>query len=181
MFRNEDGNDRYDSYKPRQRMIYRYWDGARFVQADPLALWKSLMAVGPEIDVDSKVAASKLKDAPKAHTSMVLRIRNIFRIRPLVDGVGCEETLSDSECVDLLNHFMTYCGRQKKSASPPATFVRATPPTSVPSSDASPPTPSSSDSGSTGGGLATGPAGPSTSGSASPSECSTPASATGAA
>lgn len=144
------GGGRGDLYHPRDRLIYRYFDGQREVAADPMVLYKLLMDVGPEIGIDMKVAASPSKDAGKAHDKMVQKIRGAFGVLPLKDG-----GLTDLESVELLQHFLVFVDAIKKNSSPLPTSPGETPAPSAPSSVAGPPTPSSSGSGSTGGGSST--------------------------
>lgn len=155
--------ERPDVYHPRERLIYYYWNGAKHVAADPIALYKRMMAQGPELSIDIKVANSASKDAGKAHDALVGRIRTIFDLKPLTDG-----GLSELESAQLLDHFLVYCERLKKNSSPSPTSSTTTAdsPTSSPTV---PPTSNSSVSGSTANGPSTDGPGPSPMASGSPS------------
>lgn len=103
------GQDDFDQYRPRERLIYQYFNGREAVRADPMLLYKKLMEVGPELDIDIKVANSPSKDANKAYESMVAKIRQVFDLKPLADG-----GLTETETVELLDHFIRYNESIKK-------------------------------------------------------------------
>lgn len=138
----------FDLYRPRERLIYRYFDGKRVVDADPMELFRRQADVGPELSAHIKGAFSPLKTAPQEYQWMLEKIRTIFGVAPFKDG-----GLTDLETVDLLNHFLVWQGRLKKNSSPPPTLPEApsgpTPAPISPSPDVGPPTSSSSGSGST--------------------------------
>lgn len=133
----------FDIYKPQERLIYRYFNGKDEVPADPLLLWKKVMAVGPELSIDIKVSTSPSKGAAAAHTELLSKVRGIFNLKTLDDG-----GLSELETVELFNHFLIYCERLKKNTSRFATSSSNSV-DSVISSMEDPPTRNSSDSGST--------------------------------
>lgn len=145
--------ERFDLYKPHERLIYSYWDGSKTVHADPMILWRKVMAIGPELSVDIKVANSPMKDAANAHQKMLQKIRDLFGVKPFEEG-----GLTETESIALFDHFMVYCNVQKKTGREPPTSPGETspstpsppPPSGGGSSSASPPTGSSSGSGSTG-------------------------------
>lgn len=159
-----EGEYSFSLYKPYERQIYVYFDGERLVKSDPMVLHKRVMDVGPELSVDMKVAYSEMKGSKDAHDKMVQKIRGIFSIKRYEDG-----GLTERECIELLDHFLYYEDVQKKTWNPPPTPPTATPPSSPPSSEGGPPTPSSTDSGSTGEGSSTSEPPPSPSGPESPS------------
>jgi hypothetical protein len=143
--------DRWDTYKPSQRAIFNYFNGERMVKADPLVLWKKVMDKAPDLDIDFKVSKSPSKNADQAHQNLIKNIRTMFNIKQLENGIEPNDTLTDNECIDLVNKFLTYCGWVKKNSSNSATPATATSPsTNSPTSNGEvPPTPSTSDSGST--------------------------------
>lgn len=140
-----------DVYAPRERLIWSYFDGIRQVRADPLVLWKRLMDQGPELSIDIKVAGSASKDAGKASDAVTRKIRDIFSLQPLKNGLEVEGTLTDAECCDLLDTFMEWCESIKKKSRPSVTSSRPTE-DSTSSSAEGPTTEPSSGSGSTGSG-----------------------------
>lgn len=102
----------YDVYRPKERMIYSFWNGEKIVTADPLVLYKRVMDCGPELAIDMKVSKSASKDATKAHGKAIDKIRNIFKIKEIEQG-----GLTELEGMDLLDHFLTYCDVVKKNSS----------------------------------------------------------------
>lgn len=106
-------------YTPKERQIYKYWNGTRDVYADPMALYRRFMDIKGDLSVDISVANSELKDAPKAYDSMVNRIRKIFSLAPLEDGLEATKTLTDEEAMAEFDKFMDYCeGTVKKNIVP---------------------------------------------------------------
>lgn len=156
--KRSDNLDRFGLYHPREREIYEYFDGDKIVKADPMVLYKRVMAKGPEIAIDMSVARSPLKAAGKAHDDLIRKIRDIFNVKPLDVG-----GLTEQETMDLFDDFLIYVDAVKKNTTPPPTSQEGTlPPTSpstAPSGDGSsaldPPSPSSSDSGSASNGSST--------------------------
>lgn len=161
--------DEVEVYRPKERMIYAYFDGEKEVKADPLALFKKVAAVGPELSVSLKVSRSLSKDAAKASDEADASIRQLFGVKPFGEG-----GLTEVECLQLLDHFMAYCDDLKKKGSPSPTS--STPTGASPStSDGAPTTQTSSPSGSTNGAPSTGAPTPSPTGAGSASGSSTPA------
>lgn len=109
--------DRFDVYKPRERLIYKYWDGKKLVSADPLVLYKRMMERGPELSIDIKVSTSASKDAAKAHESLVKGIREVFQVKTLEEG-----GITDLEAMDVLDHFLIYSEMVKKNSRPSQTL-----------------------------------------------------------
>lgn len=133
-----------DTYKPTERVIYNYWDGEKMIRADPMVLFKAIMAAGADLWIDIKVSMSEMKDAPKAFDNAVKKIRGIFNVKSLTDG-----GLTEAETLNLFDSFLVYVEELKKNSK---TFPTLPTATSVPlgnSTGASPPTPNTSDSGST--------------------------------
>ena len=132
----------YDIYRPKERLIYQYWDGSKMVCADPMVLYKRMMAVGPELSIHIKVSQSTSKDAGKAHEALVVKTREIFSVKTLD-----ENGLTEVEAIELLDHFLTYCEHVKKNSSAFLTSSTSSAPSE--SSGESPSTGNSSASGST--------------------------------
>jgi len=154
--------DAAEVYSVRERMIYTYWDGQRWVKADPMVLHKNIMKVGPELDVAMKVAASPLKEAPFEHDRYMKFVRDAFGVKSFSEG-----GLTDLEVADLLDHFFAFCSGVKKNSNPTPTSAATTSPSTASTAGGGPPTPSTSASGSTASGSSTG--GPSPSPTAPPS------------
>jgi len=129
-------------YRPKERMIFQFWNGQKMVSGDPLVLFKRMSDVGPELAIDIKVSSSPSKDASKAHNNVVDKIRGIFGVQSLEQG-----GLSELETLQLLDTFLLYCDRVKKNSS--QSVIWPTPSVdSTSSSEENPPTLNSSDSGS---------------------------------
>ncbi len=131
-------------YKPRELLLYEYFDGSKMVKADPMVLWKRIMEVSTDLDIDIKVSKSVSKDAPEAHDKVIKKCRRIFNLKPLEDG-GLPET----ETVELFDHFMLFCWSLQKKMNGFQISAEATLVTSNSSPAESPPTPKPSPSGST--------------------------------
>ena len=75
------------------------------VRVDPLSLYKKLMDIGPELDIDLKLASSIHKDAHLGHANALEQIREVFNLRGLE-----QKGLTETETFGLLNHFLTFAG-----------------------------------------------------------------------
>ena len=150
-------------WTPGERRIFAYFDGQQVRKADPIVLYKELMARGPEIDISRKVAASESKDALKAHGDLVALIREVFGVQTLAGG-----GLTDPEVVDLLDYFLGYVEDVKKKCPSPLTSPGATSAAMASSSAKGQAIPPSSAFGSTASGNSTSKRQPSPSAPASP-------------
>lgn len=139
--KNEEG---FDFYSPKERKIYRYFDGRETVFGDPMAIYKRLMNHGKELDIDLKVAVNYGGvQSTTAHNKAVERVRDIFALKSLGEG-----GLTESEAMDLLDHFLAYIDSLKKNSSHLQTFsISSREPSD--SSNGNPDISSSSESGST--------------------------------
>lgn len=131
--------ERLGVYAPKERLIYRYFDGSKEVAADPADLYRKLMDVGPELSADVAVASSPSKAAREATGKAIEKVRGIFGLQPFPEGLG------EAEAYELLDHFVGYCTSVKKNLARLPMYLRNTPA----SSPAGPDTSSSSASGST--------------------------------
>lgn len=146
-------------YTPKERKIYRYFNGEKVVHADPMILYKKIMAVGQELAVDIDVAKSPCKEAIQADDEAVRKLREIFEVKPVTsDGKG----LGEAEVIELFDHFWEFLEGLKKNSSPSSTTS-----TSASSPPADSVTPSTSASGSSANGSSSSKPEPSLSGSAS--------------
>ncbi len=134
--------ERYDVYKPSERNVYTYQTGYTpdtVVKADPVTLWKKVMDKGAEIDTDWKAASiPQSKFSKPARENLLKNVREVFGLKTFEEG-----GLSEWDAMDLLIHFMTYCGMLKKNVSTSQTSSNSGE-VSTSSSPESPPTPSSS-------------------------------------
>lgn len=127
-----------DTFSVKERHIYHYFDGQKVVHADPMILWKKVMANGNEINAD--IAASRMpqsKFARPAWENLITRLREIFAVKSLEEG-----GLTEQETVNLFDHFMLYChGAKKKPNEPPTTPGETSPPTPSPAGPSGGPPP----------------------------------------
>ncbi len=123
LFRKDD----VDYYKPKERLLYKYWDGKKKVQADPMILYRRLMEKGTDLTCDMQVAYSMSKDRFKARVAMIDKIQWIFSIKSLEEG-----GLTETHCEGLLNHFISWCDSLKKNLNPsPTSQTAASPPSNL--------------------------------------------------
>ena len=95
-------------------MLFRYWDGVRFVRADPFVLMRRLLTSG-EFDPDSDLKKLELPDPKlvvKTLENISSAVRNIFDIPQFQDG-----GLSELECVNLLKTFIEWADQLKKNGA----------------------------------------------------------------
>lgn len=107
------GEDRYDTYRPREQLIYHYWDGQKMRSVDPVKVYKKMAEVGQELSANIRVSTSPSKGAAKAYESVVKSIRGIFDLQSFEEG-----GLTEIDTVGLLDHFLIFCGRLKKNTNP---------------------------------------------------------------
>lgn len=154
----------FDLYKPNERTIYSYWNGKEVVQADPMVLYKRMSDVGPDLEIDLKVASAPMKDASAAQDKAIAKVQKIFEVVPLADG-----GLTQEEMLKLLFSFCDYIAEVKKKPN----YLTAWPNSAAAyaaSWAGSPTTPNSLDSGCSENGTSTDVPMPSPLESASPSE-----------
>ncbi|RJQ24623.1 hypothetical protein C4577_07590 [Candidatus Parcubacteria bacterium] len=99
-----------DGYKPKDRLLFSYFNGEKTIKADPMVLHRKLMEVGTELSLDMQVASSPSKDRIKAQIAMVEKIQGIFSLKKYEDG-----GLTEVECGELLDNFMDWCNKLKKN------------------------------------------------------------------
>lgn len=168
---------RLDVYHPRERLIFRYFNGHRTVLADPLVLCQRVSSRGKELDRLQVVARSTLiqpKVAEEHRVEYVAHLRDVFKIPPLVDsfevGEGGRATLTDTEVEGLLDQFMWFCDSVKKNSKQlRTTYESSQEPPETTSEPAASPTSPTSGSGSTEPTAPSEPPAPSPTGSGSPS------------
>ena len=102
--------DSFDVYSPKEKLLYKYFNGKKYLSADPIVIYKRIMEVGPSLSVDIKVARSQSKDALTAHNKMIKTIRDIFELDP-------KDGLDEASVCNLLDHFLVYCETVKKNSS----------------------------------------------------------------
>lgn len=142
----KESEDEFNIYKPKERLIYSYWNGKELVKADPMTLYKKVMNVGPELAIHFKVAKSQSSGAKDAHDSLIKEVRNIFGVKSLEEE---PEGLPQLETMELLNHFLAFINRIKKNSRTLPTTSKHSEDSIPTSEDENPPISNSSDSGST--------------------------------
>lgn len=129
-----------DYYHPEERRIYSYFDGEKVRKVDPLPLYSKYLAKEPVIYANLKTLSFKGVDErffKEAEASLVGIVRETFSLRQLVNGEEIPEggTLTNSECLVLLDHFVLYMDDLLKKNLTPETS-----PSSRSHTDASQPT-----------------------------------------
>jgi len=98
----------------RHRLLFRYWDGSRFVSADPFLLLRKLLNTDKfdaELDLkkleipDAKIVTEKIGFIAEG-------VREIFGLKPYEKG-----GLAELECVQLLMEFSSFLERIKKNGA----------------------------------------------------------------
>lgn len=99
-----------DVYQPKERYIFKYFNGEKLVLADPLILYRRVMAKINEIDMDMKAATfQEYSKADEAYDHMVVTLQKVFKIKPLEEG-----GLTPTELEELFSQFSEYCHYHKK-------------------------------------------------------------------
>lgn len=105
-------------FKPEERHVFTYWDGARERAGDPLEIQERLLEY-PELDLetDIKLAGTSVPTAGAARRRIIGAVRTAFGVEPYARGEdGSERGLLGAECVELLDAFASYLGELKKKA-----------------------------------------------------------------
>lgn len=111
----DDGEEYYSLslYKPSERMIYRYFDGQKNVEVDPMIIFRAVSDHKHELSVDMKVSSLPMKGNIEAYQTLLNTIRKIFNVKPHAEG-----GLTEIETVALLDHWLVYEDTQKKITNP---------------------------------------------------------------
>ncbi len=114
----------------RHRLLFRFWNGSRFISADPFILLRRLMNTDKfdaEVDLkkleipDAKIVTEKIGFIAEG-------VREIFELSPYEKG-----GLTELECVQLLMEFSSFLERIKKNG---ASKLILLPPTGTPEATA---------------------------------------------
>ena len=100
-------------YAPKERLIYKYWNGEKIVSVDPMVIAEKIDQHSITLTVDAKVAFSMSPDAPKAYQSMLNAIREIFGVKEFQEGKG---GLTRLETMGLIDQFNTWVEELKKNS-----------------------------------------------------------------
>lgn len=112
----------------RSRMIFKYWDGKRTRLADPMVIYRELMA-NDEFQMDDLKLITVKDLFPKIVGRLAKVARDVFKLKTVEEG-----GLTDMEAVQNLRAFIEYSGFQKKSTESPQTSPQSTEPTVSPDS-----------------------------------------------
>lgn len=119
----------------RHRLLFRYWNGSRYVSADPFVILRSLLKTDkfdPDADLkkleipDAKIIAEKIGFIAEG-------VREIFDL-PAFEKGG----LSELECVQLLLEFSGFLEDVKKNGAQNLITLPSTPPEETPVVNGSP-------------------------------------------
>lgn len=98
----------------KHRMLFRWWNGSKFVSSDPFVLLRKLINTD-KFDIDEDLKKLKFPD-PKIVTITISHIaegvREIFEV-PAFESGG----LTELECVQLVMEFMGFTERVKKNGA----------------------------------------------------------------
>lgn len=115
----------------RHRLLFRFWDGRKYVAADPFVLLRKLLSTtkfDPEGDL-KKLAIPDTKIITTRIGYIAEGVREIFDLPPFrPDGRG---GLTELECVNLLMEFTGYLERVKKNGGSNLISVASTVPESA--------------------------------------------------
>ena len=91
------------------QLVFRFWDGRENRRADPIVLWRDLLAHEDYNDDDFKFL--EIENLRLKYVGKISAVtRDVFSIRKVEEG-----GLTELECVQLLRAFRLYAGIQKKS------------------------------------------------------------------
>lgn len=120
----------------RRREIFRYWDGRKNRVADPIRVWREIIA-DPEFEIERDAGLMEVNDR-EAWVRCVNATRRILGIPEFEQG-----GLTEDETVQQFQAFCVFVATLKKNSSPP----QITPPPTAPFPPSSTTdTPQSSDS-----------------------------------
>lgn len=98
----------------RHRLLFRFWNGSRFVSSDPFILLRKLLNTD-KFDAEMDLKKLEIPD-PKIVTEKIgfiaEGIREIFELPPYEKG-----GLTELECVQLLMEFSSFLERIKKNGA----------------------------------------------------------------
>ena len=109
-------------FKPKERMIFKFWDGEKIREIDPMVLYGRLGDVSTELDVAIKLSRSASKDSRQGHREVVQLLSKIFGVKSFEEG-----GLTESELLDVFISFMEWVDRLKKNSPQSLTSVESTP------------------------------------------------------
>ena len=123
-------NGTHGAWAPAERLIYEYFDGDKLRKADPMPLYQKVLARRAELRAAWETATLAVPNdfSEKAQRDLVNGSREVFSLPKLGpnDEVEYEadgkqvKTLSDMECLSLLNDFLVFTEHVKKVSGVPS-------------------------------------------------------------
>lgn len=110
-----------DGFHPGDEAVYRYYDGRRWVDGDPMELLLLLNSDESFGEVDLKMSAVPDRNGAAATLKIVAGVRKAFKLPPQDKG-----GLGAAACIRLLTHFWTYLEKKNLSTDRLPTFANAT-------------------------------------------------------
>lgn len=120
-----------DLFSERERRIYKYHDGEKFLHADPMVLDQVIADKFQELKADFAAAVTPSQWSRKCQKDVVSKLRIMFGIRPLyanpvsgelmfsIDPDGKRPpTLDNVGVLDLFTNYMVWSEGVKKNSSP---------------------------------------------------------------
>lgn len=104
-----------DYYHPEERLIYTYFDGEVDRSVDPAPLHEAILAKKELIYADFKTMDfGDEKFGPIAEARLTKTIREVFGLKPLGENFSAKGTLTNGECLVLIDHFLLYVDEKIK-------------------------------------------------------------------
>lgn len=103
-------------WKPKERNIYRYWNGEKDVEADPLEIQLAIANSKDDLTREIEVMGlthPEAKGQGEAFSRVVETVRNVFKV-PAFSSNGDRHGLTAQECIELLTHFFGFLNELKK-------------------------------------------------------------------
>lgn len=92
---------RLDVFKPSKRLVYTYWDGTKDVTADPMRVYKKLLAAWKPLSQSFQEMA---RGSGEAYEVAIGLLQKVFGLKtPEQGGLG------ETEVLALFRHFWEYC------------------------------------------------------------------------
>lgn len=134
------------AYAPEERLIFTFFNGVKEVQADPLRLWRRVMAQAETLRISAKLANSASKDADQGAVTLAKTCREIFAIPEESTEIDATGTLTDDQVCAVFDRFMTYIHDVKKKSKSTLTLPNSSAATTTTSPTAQPTNSSSASS-----------------------------------
>jgi hypothetical protein len=103
-----------EAFSDKQRQIFRYWDGAKVLRADPAVILQE-MSAHPTTNFDTEPRIMRQQDTfgQEAYDSVLVGIRDVFKLKPISEDGG----LTEIETLDVWIKFQEFITGLKKTFS----------------------------------------------------------------